>query len=83
MRGMAYCFFHRPGRRNAEGRRSPRNKPLELPNLVDRAAILASISQVLNALGSQKISRRAAGQLIHALQVAASSLRRPGRTPTT
>ena len=37
MRAMAYCYFHTPERRSAQGR--AQKKPLKLPALDDRAAI--------------------------------------------
>jgi len=70
LRGKAYCYFHVPGRRNAQGQRRPRNKPLQIPALVDRGAIQTALSQVLNAIGSSKISTKAAGQLLFGLRIA-------------
>ena len=81
MRGMAYCYFHRPGRRNVDGRSLPRNKTLELPVLDDRTAILSGIYQIIDAIASKKISLRSAGQLLRGLEIASSTLRRPGRPP--
>ena len=76
MRGMAYCYFHTPGRRSAQDR--VQKKPLKLPALDDRTAIQIAVTQVLNAIGSSKINRRAAGQLLYGLQIASENLRRPG-----
>jgi len=81
MRGMAYCYFHTPGRRSAQGQGRAQKKPLKLPVLDDRTAIQIAVTQVLNAIGSSKISRRSAGQLLYGLQIASEVLRRPGRPP--
>jgi hypothetical protein len=79
MRAMAYCYFHTPERRSAQGR--AQKKPLKLPALDDRAAIQIAVTQVLNAIGSSRISPRSAGQLLYGLQIASEVLRRPGRPP--
>lgn len=81
MRAMAYCYFHTPGRRSAQGQGHAQKKPLKLPALDDRAAIQIAVTQVLNAIGSSKINRRTAGQLLYGLQIASENLRRPGRPP--
>src|ERR1700687_2562381 len=80
-RGMAYCFFHMPGRRNAEGQARANKKPLKLPALVDRGEVQAAISQVLNALVSSKITTRTAGQLLFGLRIASDNFRQAGRPP--
>lgn len=81
MRGMAYCYFHTPGRRSAQALGRAHKKPLKLPALDDRAAIQIAVTQVLNAIASSKINRRTAGQLLYGLQIASETLRRPGRPP--
>jgi len=81
LRGTAYCFFHTPGRRTAQGQNRARKKPLKLPPLVDSAAIQSALGQVLNAIGSSTISSRSAGQLLFGLRIASDNLRRPGRPP--
>ena len=78
MRGMAYCYFHRPGRRPALGQSQARKRPLKLPPLTDRYGVQVAISQVLNALVSSKISPRAAGQILFGLQTASDMFRLPG-----
>jgi len=78
---MAYCFFHAPGRRNAHGQCQARKKPLNLSPLVDSAAIQSALGQVLEAIGSSKLSSRSAGQLLFGLRIAADNLRRSGRPP--
>jgi hypothetical protein len=75
MRGKAYCFFHMPGGRNARGQTRARNKPLKLPDLVDRDAIQSALNQVLKAIGSSKISPKAAGQILFGLQIASGKFR--------
>jgi hypothetical protein len=76
---MAYCFFHTPGRRNAQGQTRAHKKPLKLPALVDRAAVQVALGQVLNAIGSSSVSPRSAGQLLYGLQTASDIFRRAGQ----
>jgi len=75
MRGKAYCYFHMPGGRNARGQSRARHKPLKLPDLVSRNAIQSALNHVLNAIGSSKISTKAAGQLLFGLQIASDKFR--------
>ena len=81
LRGMAYCFFHAPGRRNAQGQSRAHKKPLKLPALVDRHSVQVALSQVLNAIGSSSVSLRAAGQLLYGLQTASDIFRRADQLP--
>ena len=75
MRGKAYCYFHMPGSRNAQGQSRARHKPLKLPDLVSRSAIQSALGQVLDAIGSSKIGPKAAGQLLFGLQIASDKFR--------
>ena len=75
MRGKAYCYFHMPGRRNAQGQSRARQKTLKLPELVDRSAVQSALGQVLNAICSSKVTPRAAGQLLFGLQIASGKFR--------
>ena len=70
LRGMAYCYFHIPGRRPAEGRSRPRNRPLKLPAIKDLNSIQIALGQVRTALSSSKIDPTRAGQLLHGLEIA-------------
>ena len=75
MRGMAFCYFHVPGRRSSQGRSQARLKPLKLPALVDRKAVQIAITQLLNAMGPRRISQKSAGQMLFGLRIAADNLR--------
>jgi hypothetical protein len=77
MRGMA----HTPARRAAYGQSRARKKPLKLPAMVDRNAVLVAINQVFDAISSSTITPRSAGQLLFGLQIVSNNLRRPGRPP--
>ena len=81
LRGMAYCYFHVPGRSPAQGQSRARRNPLKLPSLADRYAVQIAMSQVLNAMASSKISPRTAGQLLYGLQTATDNLIRAGCPP--
>lgn len=81
LRGMAYCFFHVPGRRNAQGQSRAHKKPLKLPPLIDRNAVQSAINQVLSAIGSSRVSPRSAGQLLYGLRIASDNFRSAGRPP--
>jgi hypothetical protein len=81
MRAMAYCFYHAPGRRPAQGQSRAHKKPLKLPPLTDRNAVQAAICQVLDALGSSAISPKSAGQLLFGLRIASDNFRQAGRPP--
>jgi hypothetical protein len=71
MRGTAWCYFHVSGRRSAKGRQ----KPLKLPELIDRKAIQGALNQVLNAIGPGRISQKSTGQLLFGLSIASNNLR--------
>jgi hypothetical protein len=75
MRGMAWCYFHVPGRRSSQGRSQARLKPLKLPALVDRKAVQIAITQVLNAMGPRKISQESAWKMLFGLRIASDNLR--------
>ena len=79
LRGMAYCYFHAPGRRSAQGRGRVSKRPLKLPALKDRSAIQVGLGQVLSAITSSKINARSAGQLLYGLQIASDNVRRAGQ----
>jgi hypothetical protein len=79
MRGMAYCFFHAPGRRPAQGQSRVHKKSLKLPALVDRNAIQIALGQVLDAIDSSTISAKSAGQLLFGLRIASDNFRSAGR----
>ena len=74
MRGTAYCFFHAPGRRNAQGQRRAHKKSLKLPGLVDCEAVNIALVQVLNAIASSKLDPGNAGQLLFGLRIASDNL---------
>jgi hypothetical protein len=76
LRGMAYCYFHVPGRRPAQRQSLVHPPPLKLPVLKDRRAIQIALGQVLSAIGSSGINPRSAGQLLHGLQIASDILQR-------
>ncbi len=75
MRGMAFCYFHIPGRRSSQGRSQARLKPLKLPALVDRKAVQNAITQVLNAMGPGQISQKSAWKMLFGLRIASDNLR--------
>ncbi len=77
MRGMAYCYFHVPGRRSSQGRSQARLRPLKLPAMVDRNAVQIALTQVLNAIGPRKISQKSAGQMLFGIRMALDNLRDP------
>jgi hypothetical protein len=72
---MAYCFFHVPGRRAAQGQSRAHKKPLKLPALTDRNAVQVAVNQVLDAIGSSSISPRSAGQLLFGIRIASDNFR--------
>ena len=80
LRGMAYCYFHVPGRRPAQGQSRACKNPLKLPALTDRTAIRIALGQVLSAIGSSKLSQRSAGQLLYGLQIASDNVQRAAKT---
>jgi hypothetical protein len=72
MRPSAYCYYHDRLHRYP-GRPGPK-KPLQLPRLDNRDALLTGLTDVMNAILARKVDTRQAGRLIHGMQVAASSL---------
>ena len=82
MRAIACCFFHAPGRRPAQGQNRARNKPLNLPALVDRNALQIALSQVLDTISSSMLNPRSAGQLLYALQIASTTFGAPVAAPS-
>jgi hypothetical protein len=76
---MAYCYFHVPGRRPAQGQSRACKNPLKLPPLTDRGAIQIALGQILSAIGSSKLSQRSAGQLLYGLQIASHNVQRAAK----
>ncbi|HTW82289.1 MAG TPA: hypothetical protein VME23_22270 [Terracidiphilus sp.] len=69
MRGCAFCYHH--SRSAAPSRKSiPAESRIELPARLDSDGITQTLHQVLNALGSCRISPRRASILLYGLQMA-------------
>jgi len=70
MRASLFCYHH--ARVRLSPRRPRRNKEavLDLPALNGDAAVLPFLSEVLNALASNRIRPKRAGTLLYALQIA-------------
>jgi hypothetical protein len=64
-----------------QGQGRAHKKPLKLPALTDRNAVQVAIHQVLDAISSDTISQRSAGQLLFGLQIASGNFRRAARPP--
>jgi hypothetical protein len=75
MRGLAWCYFHVPGRRSSQNRSQARSRPLKLPPLVNRRAVQTALVQVLNAIGPRKISQKSAGQMLFGIRMALDNIR--------
>jgi hypothetical protein len=81
------CFYHHPSHRRSPkplaltASPSPKRPPLfpalEIPPLVDRAAILTGIGLVIHALAAGTIDARRAGRLIYCFQLAIGNLPQP------
>ena len=76
LRGKPYCYFH-IRRHSLAPRPAPKpEEPLKLPNLADRGNIRTALGQVLNALGSSRLTPRRAGLFLYALQIASRNIER-------
>jgi len=73
MGNSVYCYHHDRLHRRL-GMTGRRPKPLQLPTLDSRDALLAGLTGVMNAALARKIDSRQAGRLIYGMQVAASNL---------
>ena len=84
LRGEEFCYYHHNVRRpvpiqELESRKLHREE-FVLPNLEDRSAIQAAISEVLQRIAANEIDPRRAGLLLYGLQIA--SLNLPKADPT-
>jgi hypothetical protein len=72
MGNSAYCYHHDRLHRYPHAARPA--KLLKLSRLDNREAVLAGLTDVMNAILAGKIGHRQGGSLIHGMQVAASNL---------
>ena len=73
MRHSAYCYHHdRLHRYPREARLA--KKPVHLPKLDNRDALLAGLTDVMNAILARKVDPRQGGSLIYGMQVAAYNI---------
>ena len=72
-----YCYFHRAARERhkRQVRQSRQNLPMQVPLLEDRHCIQIALSDVVNALLSDRLDARKAALILYALQTASSNAR--------
>jgi hypothetical protein len=72
-----YCYFHRSLRERTrrQARHARQQKPLEIPYLESIETIQLSVSEVLNALLTDRIDVKKAGLILYGLQTAAAIAR--------
>jgi hypothetical protein len=84
LRGEEFCYYHHNSRRPVPiqelQHRKLHREEFRLPNLEDRSAIQAAISEVLQRIAANEIDPRRAGLLLYGLQIA--SLNLPKADPT-
>jgi hypothetical protein len=82
LRGEEFCYYHHNSRRPVSTQelqhRKLHREEFVLPNLEDRSAIQAAISDVLQRITSNEIDPRRAGLLLYGLQIASLNLPKPG-----
>ena len=76
LRGKPWCYYHARLHTQAPRPTTIPDEPLSLPSLGDRSGIQAALGQVLDAIGSSRLSTRRAGLLLHALQIASTNAAR-------
>jgi hypothetical protein len=83
LRDMPYCFFHlklhqKLHNRRAEAKAETATTPVDaefiVPDIEDRISIQLAISEVIQALASNKITFQRAGRLFYGLQLAAQAV---------
>jgi hypothetical protein len=84
LRGEEFCYYHHNSRRPVPiqeiQHRKLHREEFRLPNLEDRSAIQAAISEVLQRIAANEIDPRRAGLLLYGLQIASLNLPRPNPT---
>jgi hypothetical protein len=84
LRGEEFCYYHHNSRRPVPiqeiQHRKLHREEFRLPNLEDRSAIQAAISEVLQRIAANEIDPRRAGLLLYGLQIASLNLPRPDPT---
>jgi hypothetical protein len=84
LRGEEFCYYHHNSRRPVPiqeiQHRKLHREEFVLPNLEDRSAIQATISEVLQRIAANEIDPRRAGLLLYGLQIASLNLPKPDPT---
>jgi hypothetical protein len=76
LKGAHFCYFHTRLHHLANAPAPSADQPLKLPILEDRSAIQVALSQILGALGSEKLDPRRAGLFLYGLQIASQNVER-------
>ncbi len=74
MRNSAYCYTHAPLHQYPRGPR-PTKKSLQIPKPEDSQSLLAGLKRIMDAILTEEIDPRRAGQLLYGMQIASDSLR--------
>jgi hypothetical protein len=80
LREKPYCFYHMKLHRleveetapQSSKNRKKRDTPLEITTVEDPGAVQLALTRVLDAIASERLDPRRAGQLLYGLQIAAS-----------
>jgi hypothetical protein len=75
LHGKPYCYYHARLHAFAKKPEPPLLEPLKLPILEDRGAIQLGLAQVLDALGTERITPRSAGLYLYAIKLASQQVK--------
>jgi hypothetical protein len=75
LRGKPYCYYHARLHTFVKRPEPSLMEPIKLPVLEDRGAIQLGLTQVLDALGSDRITPRSAGLFLYAIQLASQQVK--------